>query len=108
MTSMEMQGDRISRHPHAEGDNLMHAPAEGAGFSQPVLMKFLVRSREYRHPRVWVRVRVACGIFNVALGVLLLAFADWLGPLTWLAAIPLAGAALIFWTARRLQTSTQG
>jgi hypothetical protein len=35
MTSMEMQGDRSSRHPHAEGDHLMHAPAEGAGFSQP-------------------------------------------------------------------------
>jgi hypothetical protein len=31
----------------------------------------------------------------------------WLGPLTWLAALPLAGAALIFWTAYRLQTSVQ-
>jgi hypothetical protein len=50
-----------------------------------------------------VGVRVACGIFNVVLGVLLLASVHWLGPLTWLAALPLAGAALIFWTVCRLQ-----
>jgi signal transduction histidine kinase len=50
-----------------------------------------------------VGVRVACGIFNVVLGVLLLALVDRLGPLAWLAAIPLAGAALIFWTVYRLQ-----
>jgi signal transduction histidine kinase len=50
-----------------------------------------------------VGVRGACGIFNVVLGVLLLASAHWLGPLTWLAALPLAGAALIFWTVYRLQ-----
>jgi signal transduction histidine kinase len=66
-------------------------------------MRFLVRSWEYRHPQVWVRVRIACGIFNVALGVLLLASFRWLGPLTWLGVVPLAGAALIFWTVSRLQ-----
>src|SRR6202042_1936877 len=71
--------------------------------SRSVLMRFLVRSWEYRRPRLWVGVRVACGIFNVALGVLLLAAVGWLGPLTWLAALPLAGAALIFWTVYRLQ-----
>ena len=81
----------------------MYAPADNGPFSRPVLMRFLVRSREYRHPHVWVRVRVACGIFNVALGVLLLASFHRLGPLTWLAVLPLAGAALIFWTAHRLQ-----
>ena len=48
-------------------------------------------------------MRVACGIFNVVLGVLLLAAAGRLGPLTALAALPLAGAALIFWTVYRLQ-----
>ena len=53
-------------------------------------------------------MRVGCGIFNVVLGVVLLASVRWLGPLTWLAALPLAGAALIFWTARRLQSSAQG
>ena len=81
----------------------MHAPADNAPASQPVLMRFLVRSWEYRRPRLWVGVRVACGIFNVVLGVLLLAAVRWLGPLTWLAVLPLAGAALIFWTVYRLQ-----
>ena len=71
--------------------------------SRSVLMRFLVRSREYRRPRLWVGVRVACGIFNVVLGVLLLASLRWLGPLAWLAALPLAGAVLIFWTVYRLQ-----
>jgi hypothetical protein len=70
-------------------------------------MRFLVRSREYRHPHLWVRVRAACGVFNVVLGVLLLASGHWLGPLAWLGALPLAGAALIFWTVYRLQTSVQ-
>jgi hypothetical protein len=71
-------------------------------------MRFLVRSWEYRRPALWTGVRVACGIFNVILGVVLVASVRWLGPLTWLAAVPLAGAALIFWTARRLQSSAQG
>jgi signal transduction histidine kinase len=81
----------------------MHAPADNVPSSQPVLMRFLVRSWEYRRPRLWVGVRVACGVFNVVLGVLLLASVHELGPLTWLAALPLAGAALIFWTVYRLQ-----
>jgi signal transduction histidine kinase len=80
----------------------MHAPADHITPPQPDLMRFLVRSREYRRPRLWVGVRVACGIFNVALGVLLLASVHWLGPLAWLAVLPLAGAALIFWTVYRL------
>ena len=85
----------------------MHVPNDNAPSSRPVLMRFLVRSREYRRPRLWVGVRFACGVFNVVLGVLLLASARWLGPLTWLAALPLAGAVLIFWTAHRLQTNVQ-
>ena len=85
----------------------MYAPAGNVPSSQPVLMRFLVRSWEYRRPHVWVRVRVACGIFNVVLGVLLLASYPRLGPLTWLAALPLAGAALIFWTVYRLRASVQ-
>ena len=75
--------------------------------SRSVLMRFLVRSSEYRRPQVWVRVRVACGVFNLGLAVLLLASGRWLGPLALLGVLPLAGAALIFWTARRLQTSVQ-
>jgi signal transduction histidine kinase len=81
----------------------MRAPSDDVPSSQPALMRFLVRSWEYRRPRLWVGVRVACGIFNVVLGVLLLASFRRLGPLTWLAALPLAGAALIFWTVYRLQ-----
>ena len=83
----------------------MYAPADNGPPTQSALMRFLVRSREYRHPNVWVRVRVACGIFNLGLGVLLLASGHWLGPLAWLGVLPLAGAALIFWTAYRLQGS---
>jgi len=85
----------------------MYAPNDNVPRSRSVFMRFLVRSREYRHPHVWVRVRVACGVFNLGLGVLLLASAPWLGSLAWLGVLPLAGAALIFWTAYRLQTSVQ-
>jgi hypothetical protein len=85
----------------------MNALADNLSPSQPVLMRLLVRSWEYRRPRLWMGVRSACGIFNVVLGVLLLAAAPWLGPLTWLAALPLAGAVLIFWTVHRLQASVQ-
>jgi len=81
----------------------MYASNGDVPSSQSVLMRFLVRSWEYRRPRLWVGVRVACGVFNVVLGVLLIAFVPQLGPLTWLAAIPLAGAVLIFWTVYRLQ-----
>jgi hypothetical protein len=85
----------------------MNAPAGNVPSGQPVPMRFLVRSWEYRRPRLWVGVRVACGVFNVVLGVLLLASVRWLGAVTWLAALPLAGAALIFWTVYRLQASVQ-
>jgi hypothetical protein len=85
----------------------MYSTSDNTAPSRSVLMRFLVRSREYRHPRLWVRVRVACGVFNVVLGVLLLASAHWLGPLALLGVLPLAGAALIFWTAYRLQASVQ-
>src|SRR5580704_17818157 len=81
----------------------MYARADNVIPTRSVLMRFLVRSWEYRRPRLWVGVRVACGIFNVVLGVLLLASLRWLGALAWLAALPLAGAVLIFWTVYRLQ-----
>ena len=85
----------------------MYATASSIPASRSVLEKLLVRSWEYRRPGLWVGVRVACGIFNLILGVVLLASAGQLGSLAWLAAIPLAGVALIFWTARRLQSSAQ-
>jgi hypothetical protein len=85
----------------------MYAQTDNVPSSQSVIMRLLVRPWEYRHPHVWVRVRVACGVFNLGLGVLLLASGHWLGPLASLGALPLAGAAMIFWTAYRLQTSVQ-
>jgi signal transduction histidine kinase len=81
----------------------MHAPADNGLPSQPVLMRLLVRSWEYRRPRLAVGMRIASGIFNVVLGVVLLASAPWTGPLALLGLLPLAGAALIFWTVYRLQ-----
>jgi len=81
----------------------MYAPNGNVPSSRSLLMRFLVRSWEYRHPHAWVRVRVVCGVFNLGLGVLLLASGPWLGPLAWLGLLPLAGAALIFWTVYRLQ-----
>jgi hypothetical protein len=68
----------------------------------------LIRSWEYRRPRLYAGVRIASGIFNVVLGVALLASVHWAGPLAWLGVLALAGAALVFWTARRLQASAQG
>lgn len=83
----------------------MNAPDERVGSLRPVLMGLLVRSREYRRPSLWAGVRVACGTFNLLLGALLLALAEQIGSLAWLAVIPLAGAALIFWTAHELETT---
>jgi hypothetical protein len=50
---------------------------------------------------------MACGLFNLGLGLLLAAYAGQLGPFAWLAALPLAGAGLIFWTAYRLEQTVQ-
>jgi hypothetical protein len=85
----------------------MYAPTDNVTPSRSVFMRLLVRSWEYRHPRVWVRVRFAAGIWNLFLGVFLLAYAYQLRPLAWVAALPLAGAALLFWTGSRLQHSVQ-
>jgi signal transduction histidine kinase len=81
----------------------MPAPADGIPAPRPVLMRLLIREFEYRRPRFYTGVRIASGIFNVAIGVALLASAYWTGPLAVLGAVPLAGAALIFWTVYRLQ-----
>ncbi len=69
----------------------------------PVLMRILVRSWEYRRPRLAMGIRVASGVFNLAIGLALIAASPWIGPLALLAALPLAGATLIFWTVSRLQ-----
>ena len=85
----------------------MPAKTDNVTPARSVLMRLLVRSWEYRHPRVWVNVRMACGLFNLGLGILFVAYAGQLGSWAWLAALPLAGAVLIFWTAYRLQQTVQ-
>ena len=81
----------------------MYATAGTIPPSRSVLERLLVRSWEYRRPRRYAGVRIACGIFNVVLGVALLASVPWTGPLALLGVLPLAGAALIFWTVYRLR-----
>jgi hypothetical protein len=85
----------------------MNASNHNSRSSQSLLERLLVRSWEYHRPRLAVRVRLACGIFNVTVGVVLLALVPRLGPLALLGVLPLAGAALLFWTTHRLQTSVQ-
>lgn len=79
----------------------MQAPAGNVPPAPLVLTRLLIRSWEYRHPGAWAGVRLACGIFNAGLGVLLIFYGFWIG------AVPLAGAALIFWTAYQLRRSVQ-
>jgi hypothetical protein len=55
----------------------MHTTTDNLTPPQPVLMRALIRSWEYRHPRVWVRVRIVLGIWNLVLGVLLVALGHW-------------------------------
>jgi signal transduction histidine kinase len=66
-------------------------------------MRLLVREFEYRRPRLYTGVRITSGIFNVVLGVALLASVNWTGSAALLGVVPLGGAALIFWTVYRLQ-----
>ncbi len=87
----------VAKAPQLTGGIPIYAPTGNATPRRPVLMRLLVRSWEYRHPRAWAGVRIACGIFNFLLGTLLLSYGFWFG------AVPLAGSALIFWTAWRLQ-----
>jgi hypothetical protein len=65
------------------------------------LMRFMVRSWEYRHPRAWAGARFAAGVWNLFLGGVLLAYGYWVG------LVPLAASILIFWTVNRLMTSIQ-
>jgi hypothetical protein len=85
----------------------MSIPYGNSRSSHSVLERVLVRSWEYRRPHIYVRVRVACGIFNGVLGIALLASAPWTGPLAWLGILPLSGAVLLFWTAGRVQAGAR-
>jgi peptidoglycan/LPS O-acetylase OafA/YrhL len=87
----------------------MHTTTDNVTPRQPALARVLIRSWEYRKPRTWVRVRIVLGTWNLVLGVLLVALGHWRDAsfCYWLAAIPLVGAALIFWTANHLQDTVQ-
>ena len=78
----------------------MDAPADNLSPSRPLLMRLLVRSWEYRSPRPgWVSaLPVASAISSLA--SFCCRSASWAAAWDWL---PLAGAALIFWTVYRLQ-----
>jgi signal transduction histidine kinase len=75
----------------------MYAPTGDVTPSRSVLMRLLVRSWEYRHPRACAGFRFAAGVWNLVLGVLLLSYGYWVG------LVPLLGSVLIFWTVYRLQ-----
>jgi hypothetical protein len=78
----------------------MHAPNGPRGsFLRSLPIRFLIRSREYRNPGVWLNVRLACAIFNLCLSAVMFSLGLWEG------VFPLAGAALIFWTRSVLQHS---
>jgi hypothetical protein len=76
--------------------------------SRPFLERLAIRSWEYRRPRLAIGVRTASGIFNFLLAIVLVAAISPVRPLSALAALPLAGAGLIFWTVYRLQASARG
>ena len=75
-----------------------HGPAP-----RPVLERLLIRSWEYRHPHAWMAFRMICGIWNLILGIVLFAYGFY-----WIGLVPLAGSALIFWTAYLIWTKVQG
>jgi hypothetical protein len=80
----------------------MRAPTDNVNPRRSVLMRLLIRSWEYRHPQAWIAFRLICGLWNLFLGLVLLSYGYWIG------LVPLAGSALIFWTARYIYASVQG
>ena len=69
----------------------MHAPTGNAAPPRSVLNRLLLRSWDYRHPRVWAGVRFAVGIWLVFVGGLLLS-----DGYLW-ATLLLLVAAVLFW-----------
>jgi hypothetical protein len=72
------------------------------------LIRLLVRPWNYRHPRIWIGVRLACAIWNLALGLVLLSSPHWIGQYAWLGLIPLTGSVLLFLTVAHLWRSIRG
>jgi hypothetical protein len=67
------------------------------------LERFLIRRFEYRYPVPWLIFRLLAGSWNFFLGCLLITYG-----FVWIGLIPLAGSALIFWTAYRIWVKVQG
>ena len=79
----------------------MHAPNENAPPPRSPFTKLLLRSWEYRHRRLFWRVRVVSGLVLLGLGMFVLAYDRW-----W--ALPfLALAAANFFVSYRLYQATQ-
>ncbi len=72
-----------------------------------LLIRLLVKERDYRRPRFWMRLRLACASWNLVLGLALLSASRWIGQYSWLGLISLAGAALLFTTAFHLRRFIQ-
>jgi membrane protein DedA with SNARE-associated domain len=68
-----------------------------------ILIKALVRRWDYSYPRFWVGLRLACAIWNLVLGTLLLSSGHWIGQYSWLGLISIAGSALLFATVVHLR-----
>jgi hypothetical protein len=80
----------------------MRALIDNLNPRRSVVMRFLVRSWEYRHPQAWVAFRLICGLWNLFLGAVLLSYGYW-----GVGFVALAGSALIFWTAYGIYVSVQ-
>lgn len=74
--SRRLQARRV---PPWIGSTSTAIPAVNVPPAPSVLTRLLIRSWEYRHPGAWMGVRLACGIFNVGLGILLLFYGFWVG-----------------------------
>jgi hypothetical protein len=85
----------------------MNASTHSIPPSRPLLERLVIREWEYRRPRLAMGIRIASGIFNFLLAIVLFAAISPPGPLSALAALPLAGSAALFWTVYRLQASVQ-
>jgi signal transduction histidine kinase len=76
-------------------------PIDQGAPPRPLLERLLIRRWEYRHAHAWMAFRMIAGMWNVILGILLVAYGFY-----WIAAVPLAGSVLIFWTAYYIQGHT--
>jgi hypothetical protein len=70
--------------------------------SQPMILRFLVRRFEWRHPQAWAGLLLAAGLWHFFLGAILCAYGYW-----WGAAL-IAVAALELWVAQWLLTNAPG